>query len=102
MAIVGAVKQNVKLGCLSVTPVCQEAHSYSGHCSTVLILQSYFTVRDFACSQREVSSRQGYEESLFFEYSEDGSNNRLRMFGTYMPVYTALHFRRPEPFGCFQ
>jgi hypothetical protein len=102
MAIVGVVKQNVKLGCLTVTPVCQEAHCYSGHCSTVLILQSYFTVRDFACSQRDVSSRQGYEESLFLEYPEDGSNNCLRMFGTYIPVCTTLHPRRPERFGCFQ
>jgi len=59
MAIVGAVQQNVKLGCLSVTPVCQQAHWHSSHCSTVLFLQSYFTVRDFAFSQREVSSRQG-------------------------------------------
>ena len=101
MAIVGAVKQNVKLDCLTVTPVCQEAHRHSGHCSTVLILQSYFTVRDFAFTQGEVSSRQGYEES-FFEYPEDRSNNRLRVFGTYIPVYTALHPRGPEPFGCFQ
>jgi len=102
MAIVGAVKQNVKVGCLTVTPVCQKARWHSGHCSPVLILQSYFTVRDFAFSQREVSSRQGYEESLFFEYPEVRSNNRLRTFGTYMPVYTALHRRGPEPFGCFQ
>ena len=102
MAIVGTVKRNVKVGYLTVTPVCQEARRHSGHCSTVLILQSYFTVRDFAFSQREVSSRQGYEESLFFEYPEDRSNNRLRIFGTYIPVNTALQPREPEPFGCFQ
>jgi hypothetical protein len=102
MAIVGTVKQNVKLGCLTVTPVCQEAHRHSDHCSTVLILQSYFTVRDFVFTQREVSSRQGYEESLFFEYPEDRSNNRLRIFGTYIPIYMALHPIGSEPFGCFQ
>jgi hypothetical protein len=92
MAIVGAVKQNVKLGCLTVTPVGQKAHWHSGHCSTVLILQSYFTVRDFAFSQHEDSSRQGYEE-FFFECPEDRSNNRLRLFGKYIPVYRALHPR---------
>jgi hypothetical protein len=44
MAIVGAVKQNVKLGCLTVTPVCQEADWHSGHYSTLLILRSYIAV----------------------------------------------------------
>jgi len=47
MAIVGAVEQNVKVGCFTVTPVCQEARWESGHCSAMFILQSYFTVRDF-------------------------------------------------------
>jgi hypothetical protein len=68
MAVLGAVRPNVKLDCLTVTPVCQEALWHSGHCSTLLNLRSYFTVRDFAFSQREVSSRRGYEGLLFFEY----------------------------------
>jgi hypothetical protein len=68
MAVVGAIEQNVKLDSLTVTPVCQEAPWHNGHCSTLLILQSYITERDFAFSQREVSSRHGYEGSLVFGY----------------------------------
>jgi hypothetical protein len=68
MAVVGAGKQNVKLDCLTVTPVCQEALWHSGHCSALLILQSYFAVQDFAFSHRKVSSLHGYEGLLFFEY----------------------------------